>query len=301
MFEKDGRPVIFGEVLFDVFEDGTAVLGGAPFNVAWHLQGFGLRPLLISRIGQDEHGELVLMRMHQWQMDTQAVQIDPVYPTGRVDVSIQAGEPCYEIPAEQAYDKISSVLVTDLISNLPCSLLYCGSLAQRDAVSRKTLQLLMLKRELPVFVDINRRPPWLDEANISKTLHAAACVKMNETELAAQTGLPVTDETTLQRAAELLRNQHHIEDIFITRGDKGASHVSATGMKMAPARQVRGFVDSVGAGDAFSAVCLLGQVRQWSVASTMARANAFASMICEQRGALIEDKGIYEKILQGWA
>ena len=36
------RAIIFGEVLFDTFPDGTAVLGGAPFNVAWHLQGFGL-------------------------------------------------------------------------------------------------------------------------------------------------------------------------------------------------------------------------------------------------------------------
>lgn len=301
MFEKDGRPVIFGEVLFDVFEDGSAVLGGAPFNVAWHLQGFGLRPLLISRIGQDEQGETVFMRMQQWGMDTQAVQIDPVYPTGRVNVCIQGGEPHYEIQTEQAFDKISSALVIDLISDLPCSLLYCGSLAQRDAVSRKALQRLMLEQDLPVFVDINRRPPWTDEAIISKTLHAAACVKMNEAELVIQTGLPVTDETTLQQAVMLLRNQHHIEHVYITRGDKGASHVSAAGMQTALAQQARSFVDSVGAGDAFASVCLLGQIRQWPVASTLARANAFAARICEQRGALIEDKSVYTDWLQEWA
>jgi fructokinase len=301
MFEKGGRPVIFGEVLFDVFEDGTAVLGGAPFNVAWHLQGFELRPLLISRIGQDEQGELVLMRMRQWGLDTQAVQIDPIYPTGRVVVLIQDGEPCYEIQPEQAYDKISSALVIDLISNLPCSLLYCGSLAQRDAVSRKTLQRLMLEQELPVFVDINRRPPWPDEATISKTLHAAASVKMNETELAAQTGLPVSDEKSLQQAIELLRNQHHIEHVYITRGDKGASYGNAAGIQTVLAHQAQTFADSVGAGDAFAAVCLLGQVRQWSVASILARANAFASMICEQRGALIEDKSVYASLLREWA
>ena len=44
--------VIFGEVLFDDFPDG-AVLGGAPFNVAWHLQAFGLHPVVISRTGND--------------------------------------------------------------------------------------------------------------------------------------------------------------------------------------------------------------------------------------------------------
>lgn len=301
MFEKNGRPVIFGEVLFDVFEDGTAVLGGAPFNVAWHLQGFGLRPLLISRIGQDEHGELVFMRMRQWGMDTQAVQIDPTYPTGRVDISIQNGEPHYDIQAEQAYDKISGALVIDLIANLPCSLLYCGSLAQRDAVSRKTLQRLMFEQKLPLFVDINRRPPWLDEATISKTLHAAACVNMNVAELATQTGLLINDEKSLQRAVELLCVQHNIRHVYITRGNQGACHVGEAGMQVALAHKAQGFVDSVGAGDAFAAVCLLGQIRQWSVTSILTRANTFASMVCEQRGALIEDKSVYANLIQEWA
>ena len=54
-----GQPVVFGEVLFDIFPDGSRVLGGAPFNVAWHLQAFGCAPLFVSRIGEDENGEQV--------------------------------------------------------------------------------------------------------------------------------------------------------------------------------------------------------------------------------------------------
>ena len=50
------RPLIIGEVLFDVMPDGTRVLGGAPFNVAWHLEAFGLRPLMITRVGADDIG-----------------------------------------------------------------------------------------------------------------------------------------------------------------------------------------------------------------------------------------------------
>ena len=42
--ELPTQPLIFGEVLFDQFEDGSSVLGGAPFNVAWHLQAFGMQP-----------------------------------------------------------------------------------------------------------------------------------------------------------------------------------------------------------------------------------------------------------------
>ena len=40
---KNGVPIIFGEVLFDIFPDGNQVLGWAPFNAAWYLQGLDSR------------------------------------------------------------------------------------------------------------------------------------------------------------------------------------------------------------------------------------------------------------------
>ena len=75
IFKPSGiRPVVFGEVLWDCFDDGTEVLGGAPFNVAWNLRGFGLDPLFVSRIGHDERGEKILDAMHRWGMDAAGVE-----------------------------------------------------------------------------------------------------------------------------------------------------------------------------------------------------------------------------------
>lgn len=71
-----GNPVIIGEVLFDVFPQGESVLGGAPFNVAWHLQGLGLKPMMISAVGDDHHGEQVIQKMEHWGMDVQGMQLD---------------------------------------------------------------------------------------------------------------------------------------------------------------------------------------------------------------------------------
>ena len=62
MTDADIRPVIFGEVLYDCFPEGEVVPGGAPFNVAWHLQGFGQNPLFLSRVGSDEAAGRVLSR-----------------------------------------------------------------------------------------------------------------------------------------------------------------------------------------------------------------------------------------------
>ena len=92
MEEEKMRPLIFGEVLFDHFPDGTAVLGGAPFNVAWHLHAFGLRPLMISRIGNDELGGRVQEAMQKWGMDCSGMQIRHcTHPTGTVQVTFQDG------------------------------------------------------------------------------------------------------------------------------------------------------------------------------------------------------------------
>ena len=99
---------IFGEALIDQFPDGHQVLGGAPFNVAWHLQAFGQSPCFISRVGHDTTGEGIRQAMTDWGMDVDNVQTDPDYPSGTVKVTINRGEPSYDILADQAYDFIDS-------------------------------------------------------------------------------------------------------------------------------------------------------------------------------------------------
>ena len=91
------RLCIFGEVLYDHFPDGQRVLGGAPFNVAWHLQAFGEAPLLLSRVGADPEGESVRRAMRDWGMDDAGLGTDPERPTGRVSVVFEGGEPRYDI------------------------------------------------------------------------------------------------------------------------------------------------------------------------------------------------------------
>ena len=127
---SQGRPVVFGEVLFDTFPDGAAVLGGAPFNVAWHLQGFGLDPLFISRIGDDEPGTRVLDTMRAWGMDIRGLQVDDDHPTGKVQVSLDHGQPSFSILADQAYDFIELEAAVGAATRAAPALLYHGSLCK---------------------------------------------------------------------------------------------------------------------------------------------------------------------------
>ena len=79
---------IFGEVLMDQFPDGQQILGGAPFNVAWHLQAFGQHPCFISRVGNDAMGESIRQAMGDWGMSIENVQVDHYHPTCTVEVTL---------------------------------------------------------------------------------------------------------------------------------------------------------------------------------------------------------------------
>ena len=167
------RPLIFGEVLFDVMPDGSRVLGGAPFNVAWHLEAFGLRPLMITRVGDDDPGDEVLAAMETWDMDVSGVQRDDSHPTGRVQVDLEDGEPTFHILPDQAYDYIDGSLAVGSSAGTTFFLLYHGSLVSRGEVSSSALDDLENASGTPVFVDVNLRNPWWNRDDVMASVRRA--------------------------------------------------------------------------------------------------------------------------------
>ena len=298
-----GRPVIFGEILFDVFPDGSRVLGGAPFNVAWHLQAFGFRPLMISRIGCDEAGATIRDSMSRWGFDLEGVQIDRQKPTGAVRVDLDSGgQPSYTILPDQAYDAIEWAPAVAAARSADGALMYHGTLASRSDVSLRALLELRKTVDIPVFVDVNLRDPWWLEEKMTQLLEGVSWLKLNEDEL--QRLLPgVGGESTgeVTSAAERLRFRVAASEVLLTRGELGAVAVSDAGATELAPRPPRRMVDTVGAGDAFSAVWIAGQLRGWPVETTLRRSLDFASKICSIRGATTTERRLYGDVLDGWS
>lgn len=297
---RSGRPLIFGEILFDAFPDGSAVLGGAPFNVAWHLQGFGLHPLLVTRVGRDVPGERVLDTMRAWGMDTTGVQQDEDHPTGAVTVALSGGEPTYEIIPDQAWDHIAALPVLAAAHDRDIALIYHGTLALRGSKSREALRGLRELIAAPVCIDVNLRSPWWGRGIVAGLLRCAGWVKMNDTELATLIGEPLVDALDLECAGVVLRRHHAIDTLIVTRGADGALVIDADGIVHGGPAPVEALVDTVGAGDAFSAVALLGRIEGWPAAVTLARALRFASDVCAMRGATAPDRALYTYHLERW-
>jgi fructokinase len=288
-----GRVLVFGEVLFDVFPDGAARLGGAPFNVAWHLQGFGLEPFFVSRVGEGERGANVRERMSDWGMDTRGLQADDRRPTGAVWVRMERGEPSYEIVPDVAFDAIDAEALEDIVRRNDWAMAYHGSLALREQGNRAAWARLAAACGAPVFVDVNLRDPWSPTARVQAMLAAARWAKVNEDELARLAGEGAA-------ACEAALN-FSLEALVVTRGEAGASVGRADGKVWeALAVGVDNLVDTVGAGDAFSAVVVLGLLRQWPWDTVLRRASGFAALVCGQAGAIIENRAVYEARLAVW-
>lgn len=288
------RPVIFGEVLFDRFPDGSVVLGGAPFNVAWHLQAFGMKPLFISRVGDDALGRRIRETMHAWGMNAAGLQLDSAHPTGSVNIYIEAGEPGFDIVDRQAYDFIDPVALPPLPDR---ALLYHGSLAVRNAGSSGALQQLQQGRDLQRLVDVNLRPPWWQREAVLLMLKGARWIKLNEAELAQL----VPEMDTLKVRMRHLQGLCGAELVIVTRGAEGAVVRDATGqvLRVVPEKTVE-VIDTVGAGDAFTGVVMVGLLHDWEVALTMERAQAFASAVTTLRGATCNDPGFYRPFIDDW-
>lgn len=284
-------PLIIGEVLFDRFDDGRNILGGAPFNVAWNLLGLGLQPMFVSAVGDDADGKRIRDRMAGWKMDLRGLQTAGGNHTGTVKVTLAQAQPSYDIVFPCAYDFIDLPPFADALEQF--SMLYHGSLAWRGERSRATIKRLLADSSLPRFVDINIREPWFDRAWLPELLAGAGYVKLNDEELAALTGLPCSTAEQVSAAVAKLGDEFGAAVCFVTCGSRGAYAVNGDAITFAAAAQPQSMVDTVGAGDAFAAATIDGLLRGLSYQQVLDRAVTFAARICGIRGATTTEPAVY--------
>jgi len=147
-----------------------------------------------------------------------------------------------------------------------------------------------------VFVDVNLRSPWWEKILVKDLLVGADWVKLNSDELALLTGATATSDT----ARTFLQN-HQLQGLLVTQGPKGAELFLPNDERLtvAPPPDIQ-LVDTVGAGDAFTAVMLLGLLKDWDMALALERAQQFAAAVVGRRGATVSEPDFYRVFLQNW-
>jgi len=284
--------LIFGEALFDCFSSNEQVLGGAPFNIAWHLQALKDDVRFLTRVGNDELGDTIIEAMSDWGMDLSSVQIDDDHSTGRVDVNIIDNEPNYTIVPNVAYDYIEED--DDLSECSGESLLYHGTLALRNKVSRQTLSELSSRPNLSVFLDVNFRDPWWSIEETHCCLNNARWAKVNHHELIAL-GYESPD---MKQDMRTLRTKFGLDHLIVTRGEAGTIVCDQYGQFHQCIPDKASFIiDTVGAGDAFTAMYIHGLALGWAISQILPLAQQFASQALSIRGAISKNTEFYQSFI----
>lgn len=307
------RVAIFGEALVDVFND-SVVPGGAPFNVARHLSAFGMQVCMISRIGTDANAATIDHELDRFGLTRLGIQVDPLLPTGAVRVRQTPHGHEFDIPGNQAFDFIDSQEALAALQEFGDVDAICyGTLIQRSTRScRALVETLAGCPHAMRYLDLNLRKDGSKSISIRDMLFDAATLKVSDEELweiATALGARSAHGDEPNLAAIDLAMQAVVNAapslklLIATLGKHGsvAYPVGSGKMLYRPGADGVSVVDTVGAGDAFSSIMILGSLMAWPLATTLERANAFAAAICTIRGAVPDDLGFYRSWIEEWS
>lgn len=280
-FNQSNGVVCFGEILWDMLPHAT-LPGGAPMNVAYHLNKLGINASLISKTGDDTWGQDLRTILSEAAIDTKYTQMDPVLETGKVLASVGANhEVTYDIKQPVAWDAIEiNNQILDAVAR--SSYFVYGSLASRSPKSYQTLLALKEVAAKQVF-DINLRAPHYSRNIIETLLSGVHLLKMNEAELALVAswyfeGLTVKDQI------KTIRDRFNIHKIVVTLGASGAIYYENDNFFQAPTFSIT-VADTIGSGDAFLAGFLQGLLHLKKPSEALAYAAALGALVATQHGA----------------
>jgi fructokinase len=284
------RPVVvgLGEVLWDVYPDAER-FGGAPANFACHAASLDAESWLTSSVGIDELGRRALDTLRKHGVEPACVARDAKHPTGRVDVILDSlGRASYEFADDTAWDHMGWSDALDSLARR-CDAVCFGTLAQRSPQSRETIQRFVKatpSNALKMF-DVNLRQHFYDAAVIDQSLRLATALKLNEEELPVVARLCGVSESGPRDAMRALINKYSLSLAALTSGPDGATLIAGTEESTAPALPIT-VVDTVGAGDAFTAAVVVDVLAGVPLADVNAHANAVASFVCSRPGAVAD-------------
>ena len=297
-----------GELLWDMLPEGMR-LGGAPANFAVMAGRLGNHTAILSRIGRDELGRKAVERLDPLPADTSFIEVDPAHETGRVTVGFEGGQPHYTIQEPVAWDFLE---LTDRWVQLAerADAICFGSLAQRSAQSRQTIQTLVAESSASCvrIFDVNLRAPFYTSEAIQESLELATVLKMNDNEapeLLELLGMPALPDLPAQAASApvplqltverrglirrgadwLLEEFPSLQMVAVTRGASGSLLVTRDEWHVHPGFPVR-VADTIGAGDAFAAAMTHYLLRGADLPTLNEAGNRWGAWMASQSGAM---------------
>ena len=277
-----------GEALWDMLPAGRQI-GGAPANFAYHAGQFGHRAYAVSAVGRDEQGQELISKFEEAKLNMGSPQVD--YPTGTVGITLnESGIPQYEIREDVAWDNIP--VSEELLALAQDTSAVCfGSLAQRNIVSRRTIQRFLEampdNRQTFKIFDVNLRQNYYDREVIGTSLEYCNILKLNDEELPIIVQLLGVEGCGDEEKCRCLMKKYSLDILILTQGSRGSYVFTEDETSFIETPKVE-VADTVGAGDAFTGAFVGSLLNGKSVREAHITAVRVSAYVCTQHGAMPE-------------
>ncbi len=278
------RIVGFGEALWDVFPEGRKI-GGAPANFAYHVAQWGLDSCAVSAIGNDELGDDIVRKFDENGLNYRLERVD--FPTGTVQVTLDENKvPSYNIMEGVAWDNIPMTPELEVLAR-DCRAVCFGSLAQRSAVSRATINAfidMMPEDSLKIF-DINLRQHYYTEEIICDSMKKADILKINDEEILVVAHLLDVTEKSEREICKVLLDKFDLRMVILTCGDRGSYVLTRDESSWVDTPKVS-VVSTVGAGDSFTGTFIASILLGKTLRQAHEAAVKVSAYVCTCQGAM---------------
>ena len=281
------KPLVLGvgELLWDLLPSGKQ-LGGATANFAYHAHALGAEALTVSRVGRDALGREILERLGSLGLRTDGISTDASAPTGTVDVALDPqGKPTFTIHENVAWDSLEAS--PEILAEAAQASAICfGTLAQRNPLTRAAIRAVL--KAAPVgtlrIFDINLRQRFWSPELILESLAVANVLKLNDEELRVVAGLFGLSGNESDQLRQLAA-QFQLKVVALTKGANGSVLLLDGELVSRPGSKLN-VVDTVGAGDSYTAAMTIGLLGRQCPARILECAHRLADYVCTQPGAM---------------
>ncbi|MBR5551129.1 MAG: carbohydrate kinase [Muribaculaceae bacterium] len=274
-----------GEILWDMLPQGRQ-LGGAPANFAYHVSKLGMQGVVVSAIGNDALGDEIMSFLEDKNLDLHLMRVEN--PTGVVNIELNdVGIPMYNIVENVAWDSIPFISELEVLAQNTKAVCF-GSLAQRNEVSRNTIRRFIesLPQQCLKVFDVNLRQQYYSREIIEWSMTHCNVLKLNDEEIVELKRIWAMDEITDASFCAELQRRYDIKIVILTCGTAGSYVYSKDGAVSFQETPTVDVVDTVGAGDSFTAAFVVSLLNGDTIIEAHSKATAVAAATCTHSGAM---------------
>ena len=274
-----------GEALWDMLPEGKK-LGGAPANFAYHAGQFGLDTMAVSALGEDKLAEETIEALEHNGLHYLMPRVP--YATGTVQVTLTGdGIPTYDIKENVAWDNIPFTAQVEQAAR-SCRAVCFGSLAQRNVVSRHTIQQFLdaTPQDCLKICDINLRQQFYTKEVLDESFRRCNILKINDEELVVVSRLFGYQELDDAKVCHQIVTDHHLQLLVLTCGTNGSYVFTADGQQYYQPTPKVTVADTVGAGDSFTGSFCAALLSGKPIREAHRIAVEVSAYVCTQNGAM---------------